>query len=147
MILEELLKKGFLVRETVKPHEIHGLYEIVDRDLKDSFTQELSDDWRFGIAYNAALKLATILVLHAGYRVRGNGFHLNTIQLIPQFLGKKFQEYADYLDICRGKRNLLEYDSIGGVGPDDVQELQEFVQEFQEIVRTHTNKEPSSIME
>lgn len=139
MTLEELLKKGQLVRETVKSHEIYDLNEIVDRDLKDSFTQELSDDWKFGIAYNAALKLATILVRHAGFRVRGNGFHLNTIQLIPQFLGKKYQEYADYLDICRSKRNFLEYDSTGGVGPDDVQQLQEFVQEFQAIVRTHTN--------
>jgi hypothetical protein len=139
MILEELLKKGQLVRETVKSHEIYDLNEIVDRDLKDSFTQELSDDWKFGIAYNAALKLATILVRHAGFRVRGNGFHLNTIQLIPHFLGKKYQEYADYLDICRSKRNFLEYDSTGGVGPDDVQQLQEFVQEFQAIVRTHTN--------
>jgi hypothetical protein len=141
MILEELLKKGQVVRETAKPHEIHGLYEIVDRDLKDSFTQELSDDWRFGIAYNAALKLATILVLHAGYRVRGNGFHLNTIQLIPQFLGKKFQKYADYLDICRGKRNLLEYDSIGGVGPDDVLELQEFVKEFKKVVQAQCKQD------
>lgn len=35
---------------------------IVDRDLTDSLSTRLSTDWQFGIAYNAALKLCTILM-------------------------------------------------------------------------------------
>ncbi len=137
MILQKLLKKGHLVPELAHEVELYGLFEIVDRDLKDSYTQNLSDDWRFGIAYNAALKLATLLVRHAGFRVRGNGFHLNSIKLIVHFLGPKYQSYADYLEICRNKRNQLEYDSVGGVSAQEVSELQDFVKEFQQVVLTH----------
>lgn len=40
---------------------------IVERDLVDA-EGEISADWRFGIAYNAALKLCTILLDASGYR-------------------------------------------------------------------------------
>ena len=59
---------------------------------------------------------------------------MNTIALIPYFLGRDKQEYSDYLDSCRKKRNIVEYDCVGGVTEQDVQELQEFVVEFKEAV-------------
>jgi hypothetical protein len=40
------------------PHEqpeIQNLLGIVERDLKDSRAEGLSNDWRFAIAYNTAL--------------------------------------------------------------------------------------------
>ncbi len=141
MIHLRLIKKGQLVREAANAAEIDGLIDMIERDLKDSLAQDLSEDWRFGIAYNAALKLATILVRDSGYRVRGTGFHLNTIQLLPHFLGKKYQSYADYLEACRCKRNALEYDSVGGVSQSEVQELQDFVREFQQVVMKHLERE------
>lgn len=48
--------------------EIEGLLSIVDRDLKDAREQAISPDWRLGIAYNAALKLCTVLLHASGYR-------------------------------------------------------------------------------
>ncbi len=50
----------------MRPHktlrqQITDLFSIVDRDLEDA-VQGLSVDWQFGIAYNAALKLCTILL-------------------------------------------------------------------------------------
>jgi hypothetical protein len=44
------------------------LLSIVDRDLKDAREQAISPDWRLGIAYNAALKLCTVLLHASGYR-------------------------------------------------------------------------------
>ena len=133
-MISKLLKKGQLAREESSQREIDELFLIVDRDLKDCQAEFLSEDWQFGIAYNAALKLATILIRAHGYRVRGNGFHLNTIQLIPEFLGKKHIHLSIYLESCRRKRNLLEYDSVGGVTAEEVRELQEFVVELRELV-------------
>jgi len=48
--------------------EIQNLLRIVKRDLKDSQSKDLSNDWRFAIAYNAALQAATAALPAAGYR-------------------------------------------------------------------------------
>jgi hypothetical protein len=41
---------------------------------------------------------------------------------------------AKYLDTCRNKRNVVEYDYVGGVSEDDVDELIAFVKELREEV-------------
>ena len=132
--IEKLLKSKILVEQGPSEDEINDLLQIVKRDLKDSKASDVSYDWQFGIAYNAALKLATILVRLEGYRVRGQRHHLNTILLIPELLGEEGVEYRDYLDACRKKRNIVEYDCIGGATKEDVMELQEFVVEFKNLV-------------
>ena len=62
MSLKRWLDNGWLRRHQTSSKEISDLMEIVDRDLKDAKTG-ISDDWRFGIAYNAALKLCTIFII------------------------------------------------------------------------------------
>jgi hypothetical protein len=47
--------------------EISDLCQIIDRDLQDA-AGNISADWRFGIACNAALKLCTILLYAEGFR-------------------------------------------------------------------------------
>jgi hypothetical protein len=58
---------------------------IVDRDLKDARQKGLSADWRFGIAYNAALKLCTILLYAEGFRPEKTLAHYRTLQAQPGF--------------------------------------------------------------
>jgi hypothetical protein len=98
----------------------------VDRDLEDARTERLSTDWQFGIAYNAALKLCTILLYAEGYRPEKNLAHYRTIQALPLILGAGRQGDADYLDTCRSKRNTAEYDSAGRISPEEARELVEF---------------------
>lgn len=141
MLLLDLLKRGQLACEVSSQKEIEELFAIVERDLKDCSSPDLSEDWQFGIAYNAALKLATILIRYSGYRVRGNGFHLNTIQLIPHFLGKKQTHLSINFESCRRKRNFLEYDCVGGVSREEVAELQCYVREFRELINEHFRRD------
>ena len=54
-------KAGWLRPHQTSRRQIADLFAIVDRDLEDA-TRGLSADWQFGIAYNAVLKLCTILV-------------------------------------------------------------------------------------
>ncbi len=68
MSLEEWFGNGWLRRHSPTRQEMEGLFSIVDRDLKDASKRGISPDWRFGIAYNAALKLCTVLVHASGYR-------------------------------------------------------------------------------
>jgi hypothetical protein len=62
MSLREFERKGWIRPHTTSRQEIQDLLSIVTRDLQDAEVKELSADWRFGIAYNAALKLCTILL-------------------------------------------------------------------------------------
>jgi len=61
MSLKQWADNGWLRSHTSSPKEIQGLLGIVQRDLADA-EGKISADWRFGIAYNAALKLCGILV-------------------------------------------------------------------------------------
>lgn len=141
MSIQNLIKIGALEEEPSSEQEIDDLFKIVDRDLSDSATTELSYDWQFGIAYNAALKLANILVRKSGFRVKGQGHHMHTIAMITKILGDERKDDADYLDTCRRKRNLVEYDCVGGASKEDVEELREFVLEFKKIVIDWSRKE------
>jgi hypothetical protein len=107
---------------------------MVHRDLADAQEERISADWRFGIAYNAALKLCTILLYVSGYRAERAFHHHRTIQALPLILGKIREEDAKYLDTCRIKRNVVEYDYVGGATEDDANELVRFAEELREKV-------------
>jgi hypothetical protein len=61
MSLQKWLENGWLRPHKSGKKEIADLLRIIDRDLQDA-AGDISADWRFGIAYNAALKLCTILL-------------------------------------------------------------------------------------
>ena len=44
----------------------------------------------------------------------------------PEILGKELKEDALYLDTCRKKRNIAEYDQIGVISETEAEELLEF---------------------
>lgn len=103
------------------------MLEIVERDLAEARTARLSSDWQFGIAYNAALKLCTILIYAAGYRPERNLAHYRTLQALPLILGNPRKADADYLDSCRSKQNTVEYDLAGRTSPEEASELMETI--------------------
>ena len=106
---------------------------IVERDLVDA-EGEISADWRFGIAYNAALKLCTILLHASGYRPERALQHYRTIAALPLILGDERKDDADYLETCRAKRNTAEYEMAGVATEKDAPELVDFVKELREDV-------------
>lgn len=123
---ESWVDNGWLRAHTTGKKEIAGLLSIVDRDLADAGRRELCADWRFGIAYNAALKPCTILVHASGYRPERTLHHYRTLQALPLVLGPGRQDDADYLEACRVKRNTVEYDMAGAASAADADELLEF---------------------
>ena len=115
MPLKELLAEGRLRPHRSSRREIRDLLRVADRDLKDAAVKAISIDLRFQTAYQAALQLATIVLASSGYRAIGQGHHWATFKVLPELLGQEFQEIADYLDQCRGKRNLSDYDRAGEI--------------------------------
>jgi len=134
MSLQQWHKNGWLRPHQTNRKQIVDLFEIVDRDLADARTARLSSDWQFGIAYNAALKLCTILLYAEGYRPERTLAHYRTLQALPLILGDKRRSDADYLDSCRIKRNTVEYDVAGRTSPEEAAELIEFTDELQQDV-------------
>jgi len=67
MSLQDWAKFGWLKPHGTDLRELSNLLAIADRDIADAAASELSNDWRFGIAYNAALKLCTMMLYDAGY--------------------------------------------------------------------------------
>jgi len=134
MTLQNWASNGWLRAHESSKQEIRQLLDIVERDLSDAQQNGLSADWRFGIAYNAALKLCTILVHASGYRPEKTLAHYRTLQALPLILGAQKDDDADYLDCCRTKRNTVEYDYIGGATEADADELIKFVSDLKKDV-------------
>ncbi|MBN2035792.1 MAG: hypothetical protein JW768_03540 [Chitinispirillaceae bacterium] len=140
MSLQDWANNGWLKSHKTSREEIGNLLEIVERDLKDAQGPGLSADWRFGIAYNAALKLCTVLMYCKGFRPEKNLAHYRTLQALPLILGPKRNDDADYLDACRNKRNTVEYDYVGGATDSDADELIEFTMELKDDVMSWLKK-------
>jgi hypothetical protein len=142
MSLNQWVDNGWLRRHKTSKEEIENLVMIIDRDLKDA-KGGISDDWRFGIAYNAALKLCTILLYAEGFKAERTLQHYRTIQALPLILGNKRKDDAEYLNSCRSKRNIVEYDYVGGVTGHDADELIEFVKELKaDVLEWLNNSHP-----
>jgi hypothetical protein len=146
MSLQQWVKNGWLRPYATSRQQINSLLAIADRDLEDS-ARGLSNDWKFGIAYNAVLKLCTVLLYCEGYRSEKNLAHFRTLQALPLIMGAERQSDADYLDQCRAKRNITEYDSVGQISSEEATELQAFAHELRSEVlawlkKKHTQFSP-----
>ena len=126
MTLRKWVEYGWLRPHESSREEIRNLLAVVDRDLENARIERLSPDWRFGIAYNAALKLCTILLYASGYRTDRELAHKRTIDALPLILGGGRAGDANYLDACRKKRHVVEYETAGSVTDADADELIEF---------------------
>lgn len=140
-------KNGWLKPHRTSRKEIKDLLNIVDRDSLDA-ERDVSPDWRFGIAYNAALKLCTILLYAEGYRPSRELQHYRTLAALPEILGEAKKADARYLDDCRKKRNVVEYEYVGGASEADADELIRFVKEFRdEVITWLAKKHPELVRE
>lgn len=131
MSLERWTENGWLREYKTSAQEVANILALVARDLTDAEREEISNDWRFNIAYNAGLQLATIVLYAAGYRAgRGEGKHYRVIQALPLAMGSELSPKRDYFDNCRRKRNVSEYDAAGTISAKEAGDLLQIVREF-----------------
>lgn len=137
MSLKDWQDNGWLKLHQTDQQEITDILGIVKRDLADAMLEDLSIDWKFGIAYNAALKLCTIMLYTQGYRPENALAHYRTIMAIKEIDKGNWEEYAIYLNSCRIKRNTMEYDKSNVITVDDATKLIEFSRRFYEEVKSY----------
>ena len=140
--LQKYLKKGNLQPHRTSEKEIESFKKLIARDLSDCGIEELSVDRRFATAYQAAFNLSRIVISASGYRVSAKtGHHALTFEIAGLLLGERFKEYFDYFDVCRRKRNIVDYDLTDVTSISELKELLEKVQEFRQIVYNWLKKE------
>ena len=143
MSLQDWHRFGWLKPHATSFQEQSNLLAIADRDLADAESDELSADWRFGIAYNAALKLCTMLLYDAGFMPEKNMAHYRALLSIQYTLGSHRKADAEYLDACRVKRNHVEYDYVNGASDTEARELIDFAKDLRsEVVNKLKAKYP-----
>src|SRR5260370_7090396 len=91
-------KNGWLKEHKPSREEIADLFAVADRDLAASQTPGLTNDWRFNIAYNAALQLATAALAAAGGGPTRSEEHTSELQshlnLVCRLLLQKKNDYS-----------------------------------------------------
>jgi uncharacterized protein (UPF0332 family) len=96
----------------------------------------LSADRSFATAYNAALQTAKIAIACAGYRVAGQGHHQVSFEAAELAVGQSVSNLVAYFELCRRKRNTLDYDVANVVSDTEAAEVLQKAQEFKQEVET-----------
>lgn len=130
------LNKGDLQKVVVSDEALSGIAKMIDRDLEDARISSLSCDRRFATAYGAALGVANYVIRKSGYRVSAKvGHHKVSFDIATELIGAGALELADYFDICRRKRNRVDYDLSDVVSEGEVDELISVVEKFKKLAK------------
>jgi hypothetical protein len=128
-------------------HEIAGLLAVVERDLATSADPNVNGDWRFAIAYNAALQCAALALKAAGYEApKGGGAHHYTIESLRLTIGDD-GTIVDPLQMFRAKRGGGIYEATGIASDTEIEELRTLAINLRDRVlewlsKTHANLLP-----
>ena len=133
MSLQDWVQFGWLTKHQSSREEIKNLLGVVDRDLTESQAKGLGADWRFAIAYNAALQAATAALAAAGYHATRDSHHYRVIQSL-EFTIKAEPKLIHRLDAFRKKRNLSSYEVGGTVSDGEAQDMYEDAGELRRTV-------------
>lgn len=145
MSLRDWLRNSWLVEHKSGAEEIAGLLAIVERDLANAKVAGLSDDWRFSIAYNAALQAATAALAAAGFRAAREQHHYRTIQSLALTIGWSGGK-VDRLDRFRKKRNITGYESAGVISKGEAKEMLELATELRGAVLAWLGKQHPKLL-
>ena len=122
MTLQSWLQNSWLVQHTTSAEEIANLLGLSDRDLTACQLQGLPADWRFSIAYNAALQAASAALAAAGYRASRDNHHYRVFQSL-EFTTAPGRKVIDTLDGFRKKRNISSYHVAGSISDREAAEM------------------------
>jgi predicted CopG family antitoxin len=146
MSLSDWLRNKWLVAQKGTPEEVNALLGLADRDLKSCRAAGLDTDWQLGIAYNAALQLATAALAAAGYHVaKGVSHHHYAIQSLAHTVGAD-SDLILRLDQFRKKRNISDYEQAGTVSEQEAAEMIRIAKKLRGEVEAWLKKEHPELL-
>jgi hypothetical protein len=146
MSLKKLLTDGRIKAHTTSKSELDELRGGVQVKLTDAKSTSISDDTRFTIAYGAAILLAKMALSCAGYRLdsKSGGHHVTAFRALRLAVGSSADELAAFFEVCRRKRNEIDYDRAHVASRADADEIVKKADELEILVedwikRTHSS--------
>ncbi len=133
--LQNWLNNGWLIEHQTSRQEVTDLLSLIDRDLHDCRLKDLSPDWRFNIAYNAALQVATLALAVTGFRAAKEAQHFRVIQSLAYTVTLDIDQVNQF-DAFRRKRNRIGYEVAGSVSDHEVAEMIELAQQLNQQIQT-----------
>jgi hypothetical protein len=127
--LNDWHKAGWLTPHKPTRDEIRALLAVADRDLKDSDVRGLSADTQLGLAYNAALQIATAALAASGFRASRDSKHYRTIESLALTVGLDRTVIRKF-DAFRKKRNVADYEMAGMSSEDDAGEMKDLARQL-----------------
>ena len=135
MTWQQLLNSNRVRTHKTSKQELDDLRTVIERDLHDAGIIGLSADRSFATAYNAALQTAKMAIACAGYRVVGQGHHQVSFEAAELAVGASVSTLIAYFELCRRKRNILDYNVANVVSDveaiESIQKAQEFKQKVE----------------
>jgi hypothetical protein len=135
----------------IRPHmasaaEILDLLAVIDRDVKASGNAQIDPDWRFAIAYNAALQSAAVALKAAGYEApKGGGAHHHTIESLRLTIGDD-GTIVDALQAFRARRGGGIYETTGIASDTEIEELRDLACDLRDRVKAWLVKEHPALL-
>jgi len=152
MPYSELASDGTVRRHSFTPQVVSRRlaesFALTERHLKDAQVADLSVDAKHNIAYAAARVLAEAVMLAEGFRPgRTIGTHVAVFAFLKLVGQGIWAQYADYLDACRRKRNVAEYEMAGTISEKEANDLTEAATRFSEQARTWLGQHHHELMD
>lgn len=115
MGLQNWCEAGLIHEHETNEVEIHKLLQKADKDIDQCSLERMSADWKFIIAYTAALACANAALAAAGYRTaQDKSPHENAIGSL-QFTILLEDKKVKRLQSFRRKRHAAHYEIAGSV--------------------------------
>lgn len=115
--------------------------------LRDARSTAISDDTRFTTAYGAALLLAKMALACAGFRLdtKSGGHHVTAFASLPHCIGAVARPLADYFEVCRRKRNEIDYNRANVASRTDADEIVRQTESLESFVEGWITEHHSSL--
>ncbi len=136
MNLSDWLQAGWLRRHEVKPDEIGKLVRHAAADLDQSTQPNISNEWRFVMAYNAALSAARAALLAHGYRPPRESQHVRVIESLRHTVGAELQLVRQFNHL-RKKRHAITYDAHIDLTDFEMQAMMTIARTLYDMVAEH----------
>jgi hypothetical protein len=134
MNFEIYLKNGWIKPHQTSPDEIRRLFALADRDIAQSKVPGLEPEWKFDIAYNAALQLAAAVLAASGYEAERQNKHQRIIECLPFSLKSLDVKDSIFFDKSRQKRHVSVYDRVGAISSREASEMMDFAVRLRQLV-------------
>lgn len=134
MSLDDWYKYGWVRPHVASVSQTMELLAVADRDLDDCLSEGLSEDWQFGIAYNAALQLARTALYASGYDTqKGDSHHFRAIDSLQFTIGLD-NDTIDQFQTFRKKRSTGVYEAVGRISENDARQMMELAHRLRDRV-------------